>query len=427
MQNLDARFICFNLAKSERILRIVDMKSTLLALLTFIFLGFTFSCDNQYRRNGTAVSNEAKSSDTSSLVGLSKDAYQVTEDEYDNYFVSRYGLLHQKFSDSPFTGRIVTISTAATGNYVASDESWRQGKKEGISTRWFSNGTKMYERNYSDGKWNGTVTRWWPNGQKMYVRAYSNGLKHGREATWRSDGTPIDLSAAKSQPTTVEKAPDQSAPNAPSDALPTIAFPEPSSPIVSEPASPVFTDPIPESISDAPSIAAEPESSLPELPGFTSDPTPAPIPVSTEPPVFEPVEPTPTFEPLTTDAPPVFEPLDAPAPEEAMPALPASDESLPPLPGFESTESPDLPAFPASDVDSEAMPPLPGFPDEPGLDTGGLPPLPGSTDDGAGLPPLPGMPELPADDSADLPPLPGFPAEATDDSPGLPPLPDFPE
>ena len=74
-----------------------------LARTIFLFLlCFTFSCDNQYRTVGSAASTESQSSDTSSLVGLSKDAYQVTEEEYDNYFVSRYGLLHQKFSDSSF-------------------------------------------------------------------------------------------------------------------------------------------------------------------------------------------------------------------------------------------------------------------------------------------------------------------------------------
>ena len=112
-----------------------------------------------------------------------KDAYQVTEGEYDNFFVSRYGLLHQKFSDTPFSGRIIMISSGENGEYVSSDETWNEGKKDGVSTRWFSNGIKMYERNYNQGKWHGTVTRWWPNGQKMYVRAYSNGKKHGKEAT----------------------------------------------------------------------------------------------------------------------------------------------------------------------------------------------------------------------------------------------------
>ena len=64
---------------------------------------------------------------------------------------------------------------------MVADEGWRNGKKDGPSTRWFSNGVKMYERNYTEGKWNGTVTRWWPNGQKMYVRAYSDGVRHGEE------------------------------------------------------------------------------------------------------------------------------------------------------------------------------------------------------------------------------------------------------
>ena len=66
-------------------------------------------------------------------------------------------------------------------------------EKDGLSSRWFSNGVKMYERNYKEGRWHGPVTRWWPNGQKMYVRAYTNGSRHGKEATWRSDGTPIKL------------------------------------------------------------------------------------------------------------------------------------------------------------------------------------------------------------------------------------------
>ena len=171
------------------------MKSTLLTTLCIIVALFLTSCENSYKR--ASYSNSPQPSSNSSegnLIGLSKDAYQVTEGEYDNFFVSRYGLLHQKFSDTPFSGRIIMISSGENGEYVSSDETWNEGKKDGVSTRWFSNGIKMYERNYNQGKWHGTVTRWWPNGQKMYVRAYSNGKKHGKEATWRSDGTPIELS-----------------------------------------------------------------------------------------------------------------------------------------------------------------------------------------------------------------------------------------
>ena len=127
------------------------------------------------------------------MIGVSGDAFQVTIEEYGNYFESRYGLLYQKLNDMPFTGRVLIIEKGDKGEFVASDESWTEGRKDGLSTRWFSNGIKMYERNYKEGRWHGPVTRWWPNGQKMYVRAYTNGTRHGKEATWRSDGSPIKL------------------------------------------------------------------------------------------------------------------------------------------------------------------------------------------------------------------------------------------
>ena len=137
----------------------------------------------------SSLSSEASAS--KQQVDLAKDAYQVSADEYDEFFTTRYGLTLSKVLRQSFSGRIITAENGPEGKFVVADEGWRNGKKDGPSTRWFSNGVKMYERNYTDGKWNGTVTRWWPNGQKMYVRAYSDGVRHGEEATWRSDGTPI--------------------------------------------------------------------------------------------------------------------------------------------------------------------------------------------------------------------------------------------
>jgi hypothetical protein len=172
------------------------------ALSILVLLSFA-SCENRYRKNVAANSAKTnvltEASAEKQEVDIAKDAYQVSADEYDEFFATRYGLLYQKFSDTPFTGRIVTVENGSDGKFVIADESWRNGKKDGASTRWFSNGVKMYERNYTDGKWNGTVTRWWPNGQKMYVRAYSKGVRHGEEATWRSDGTPIKTASSLSE------------------------------------------------------------------------------------------------------------------------------------------------------------------------------------------------------------------------------------
>ena len=187
----------------------------LLAFISFLILFFA-SCENRYRKNVGANPAKSTTSQEASLskqkVDVAKDAYQVSADEYDEFFTSRYGLLYQKFSDTPFTGQIITAENGPEGKFVVADESWRNGKKDGPSTRWFSNGVKMYERNYTDGKWNGTVTRWWPNGQKMYVRAYSEGVRHGEEATWRSDGTPIkkasSVSNVKETPVAVENSAD---------------------------------------------------------------------------------------------------------------------------------------------------------------------------------------------------------------------------
>ena len=101
----------------------------------------------------------------------------------------KYGLLHQKHSDIPFTGKIVQVSSGPNGDYVSSENNWMDGKKNGTSTKWFSNGAKMYERNYKDGKWHGAVTRWWPNGQRMYVTAYTDGKRLHK----RLNGNPMDL------------------------------------------------------------------------------------------------------------------------------------------------------------------------------------------------------------------------------------------
>ena len=76
------------------------------------------------------------------------DAFQVSASEYDNNFISRYGLLYLKASNDPFTGRIITVDAGDSGEFVFSDESWEAGGSMARVLKWFSNGIKMYERNY---------------------------------------------------------------------------------------------------------------------------------------------------------------------------------------------------------------------------------------------------------------------------------------
>ena len=125
--------------------------------LNFIVTLIFCSCENRYRNRATVNNNSSTDSDlkkSSTLEaqkrGLAKDAYQVTAAEYDQFFSYRYGLLYQKFSDEPFNGRIVTIENGDQGDFVSQDEAWKNGRKHGVSSRWFSNGIKMYERNYDE-------------------------------------------------------------------------------------------------------------------------------------------------------------------------------------------------------------------------------------------------------------------------------------
>ena len=76
------------------------MKHYLPALSILVSLLFA-SCENRYRKNVAANSNAAnsslstESSASKQKLDLSKDAYQVSADEYEEFFTTRYGLLYQ--------------------------------------------------------------------------------------------------------------------------------------------------------------------------------------------------------------------------------------------------------------------------------------------------------------------------------------------
>ena len=401
------------------------MKNPLLISL-IVMLPFFTSCQNSYRQESPNVHTHTPSAPQ--VVGVSKDAFQVTVEEYGNYFESRYGLLYQKFNDRPFTGRILTIDKGASGSYVSSDESWKDGKKNGLSARWFSNGIKMYERNYSEGRWHGTVTRWWPNGQKMYIRAYTNGTRHGKEATWRSDGSPINLvtkpfvsdSDADGLGDKISF-PSNSSVKSESNDLPSIDLPDTTDVSTEDPVPTESLPAFPETFSSPsdnspPSFPSDSNEVSSEFPSFPAEPEPVESSIGSD--SVEGFPPVPSVESPPSDFPAFPESPSPPLPSDSLPAFPPIEEGLPPLTGSDSVEN-DLPAFSDSLPENSDLAPLPGLPDSGGAD---LPPLPGLPDSGGDdLPPLPGLPG--EDSSGGLPPLPG--TESSDGS--LPPLPAFPE
>ena len=240
---------------------------------------------------------------TGAFKSANMDTVQVKADEYDTYFERRYGLLFKTFANEPFSGRIITFENENGRDFVATDESYKDGKRNGSSIRWFSTGQQMYERNYREGKWHGLVTRWWPNGQKMYVRAYTDGQRHGKEMTWRSDGTQIDLAApvAPLPPVVTPPTPvvipeaettvaDDNGVDAP---LPDLQVTPPST---DEPASGLGS----ESTEVTPTSVPDLGSADPDLPGLPDAPPPPPTPPVVDN-LLPPLDPTPPPPPAPTN------------------------------------------------------------------------------------------------------------------------------
>ena len=88
---------------------------------------------------------------------------------------------------NPFTGVCVDY-------YDYEDEQkeyetrYKDGKEDGLCTRWYENGQKEYENRYKDGKENGLCTWWYENGQKGYEIRYKDGELNGLYTYWYENG-----------------------------------------------------------------------------------------------------------------------------------------------------------------------------------------------------------------------------------------------
>ena len=85
-----------------------NMKKFYSHALSVLLILLFVSCENRYRKNLSNNSNSnlsTSASESKQQVDIAKDAYQVSSDEYDEFFTTRYGLLYQKFSDTPFSGQ----------------------------------------------------------------------------------------------------------------------------------------------------------------------------------------------------------------------------------------------------------------------------------------------------------------------------------
>ena len=65
---------------------------------------------------------------------------------------------------------------------------YKDGKRDGPLTYWYSNKQKESEWTYKDGNWDGLKTSWYRNGQKKDEATYKDGNKDGLQMFWYPNG-----------------------------------------------------------------------------------------------------------------------------------------------------------------------------------------------------------------------------------------------
>ncbi len=70
----------------------------------------------------------------------------------------------------------------------SAETTYKNGKREGVSTEWHDNGQKLREGTWQNGKVDGVLTEWYANGQKKTEWAFKDGKGEGVWTYWDDKG-----------------------------------------------------------------------------------------------------------------------------------------------------------------------------------------------------------------------------------------------
>lgn len=89
------------------------------------------------------------------------------------------------YEGHPFTGYALNYHP---NGVLAEQIGYFQGKKEGMTRKWFSSGMLRSQGNYVRNRLNGEYKSWWPNGVLSTTSRYKMGVKHGEQCKWYPTG-----------------------------------------------------------------------------------------------------------------------------------------------------------------------------------------------------------------------------------------------
>jgi hypothetical protein len=85
----------------------------------------------------------------------------------------------------PFTG--IAIGTH-DGGRIAERVEFVEGRKHGLTERWYGDGTQAFRATYRDGRRDGTVQSWWPDGTLRSQAHFDDGVADGIQREWYRSG-----------------------------------------------------------------------------------------------------------------------------------------------------------------------------------------------------------------------------------------------
>ena len=112
------------------------------------------------------------------IVGCSKPINEETLIEKDR-------LKYHPETKELYSGEVFSLHIGGKKEF---EGSYKDGKLDGLQTRWYKNGQKESERTYKDGKIDGLWTRWYSNGQKEIEGTLKDGEHDGLLTYWDQNG-----------------------------------------------------------------------------------------------------------------------------------------------------------------------------------------------------------------------------------------------
>jgi len=120
--------------------------------------------------------------------------YENGQIKHQGYYVNGDGSYFDNYPDSlklkfpPSDGRSGKWTEWYENGQKKSEETWKNGKAEGLITGWHKNGQKKIEGTFKDGKLNGLNVGWYENGQKNGKGTFKDGKPDGLHTIWYQNG-----------------------------------------------------------------------------------------------------------------------------------------------------------------------------------------------------------------------------------------------